>query len=366
MDDALIKKLCRTINYNTYNNIQTGLIVSAFSSTLTSIISQNSDIAKSLVAYSIGATATGLGMYAIKGNLYTKDICQIKKSYQEFINDYLLLNEAFDLKDPIEISTMFYYLVCSGYLSKDKSFTSSTKDCKDIKDVFGAEIFKGNAVCRHIAAMLSDILNNDGIYSNLVGVYYDQNENIISNESRKKLLSSIKENFKNLHGREVTNADLNVIYLKLFQELSDMTDPDVKMVDPRSKKDQKNGNHAITFAFKDGKSYYLDATCGRVLRLSERYDDNLYDGAGKYLIKEESSKILNSNIKYNEIIDRLNANKYDFVSCEEEDEMVNKTNKICKENKDVFEQFYNNNKELYEDVSDKILKLKHTPLSFHY
>lgn len=115
------------------------------------------------------------------GKNYTKDIIKIRELYQEFIKNYNKLNKAFDLSNPIQIYTMFNYLLYKGYLSKDKEFQFSGKQARDINCLIGTNVIIGQAVCRHISAMLTDILNDYGIESSQLGVYsigYNININI--------------------------------------------------------------------------------------------------------------------------------------------------------------------------------------------
>lgn len=116
------------------------------------------------------------------GKNYAKDIIKIRELYQEFIKNYNKLNKAFDLSNPIQIYTMFNYLLYKGYLSKDKEFQFSGKQARDINCLIGTNVIIGQAVCRHISAMLTDILNDYGIESSQLGVYsigYNININII-------------------------------------------------------------------------------------------------------------------------------------------------------------------------------------------
>ena len=41
-----------------------------------------------------------------------------------------------------------------------------------------------------------------------------------------------------------------------------------------------------------------------------------------------------------------------------EAKLVNRTKGICKDNLDVFEQFYNENSDIYNEISDKLLSIK--------
>lgn len=112
------------------------------------------------------------GMFFSNNKYLTKDVKLVRDLYQEFITNYNKLNKLFDLSNPIEIYTMFHYLLYKGYLSVDKNFMFSGKVAKDIEGLFGVDVIAGKGVCRHISSMLVDILNNYGIESGLLSVYF--------------------------------------------------------------------------------------------------------------------------------------------------------------------------------------------------
>ena len=173
MKDNIFKQFCESIDYNTYNKIQNILEFSTVSVALTNdfLFSQYPILNSSVDVLAYICFATYVGLAYSDGKNYTKDIKEIRSLYQEFITNYNKLNRIFDLNNPIQIYTMFNYLLYKGYLSIDKNFEFSNKEARDIKGLYGTNVISGKAVCRHISAMLTDILNNYGIESNQLGVY---------------------------------------------------------------------------------------------------------------------------------------------------------------------------------------------------
>ena len=123
------------------------------------------------------------------GEVHTKDVSQIRELYSYFINNYNKLNKIFDLNNPVEIYAMFNYLLYKGYLSKNKEFQFYDKETRNLKGLRGVDVITGKAVCRNISSMLTDILNEYGIQSNLLGVYSKQyivNVNILEQQKYTK------------------------------------------------------------------------------------------------------------------------------------------------------------------------------------
>lgn len=102
------------------------------------------------------------------------------------------------------------------------------------------------------------------------------------------------------------------------------------------------GNHLITISEYNDKVYYLDPT------------------NNKFLTKDNSSIIINKKfIKFN-LNKRRNIKR--IMQKEEETYAKNlmeeiNTHIICGENIDMFENFYSENKEKYEEVNNKMKKL---------
>ena len=336
MENNIFRQLCGKINYNTYNNIQNSLRLSGLGLILTDdLITQQYQMLNTPIDIIICTIlATALTMTWSSGKNHTKDIIQIRNLYQEFIKNYNKLNKIFDLSDPIQIHIMFNYLLYKGYLSKDKEFQFSGKQARDINCLSGTNVITGQAVCRHISAMLTDILNDYGIESSQLGVYYrDYSININILDEQKYT----KEELINWVRTHIINEKKYDFAMKLIEKV---------------------GNHAISFAFKDGKSYFLDPTQTRIYRMSESDKKMLYDDECELPIRYTSSLALSNDLKnFLRIKERL-ASQYPSVSKEEEKLMIEETMKICNGNSDIFENFYTENSELYDDISSKVLKIR--------
>lgn len=361
MKNNKFKQFCGSIDYNTYNKIQNILGVSSIGLNLINdlILSQYPILNSSVDALVYLSIASYLGLVWSHGKDYTRDIKQIRSLYQEFITNYNKLNKIFDLNDPIQIHTMFNYLLYKGYLSADKNFEFSKKEARDINGLYGASVITGKAVCRHISAMFTDILNNYGIESSQLGVYsmdYSVNINILAQPKYTK------EELVNWVQTHITDEKTYSKVMKFVEELVDKKGQSIElsteMIEDKNILKRKIGNHSITFSVKDGKSYYLDPTQKRIYRVRENDKNVLYDDeCNKVPIKLLLSIFLNDSRDYLRMREGL-SQQYPSVTREEENQMIEQTIMKFKGNMDIFEQFYNENSELYTDISSKVLKIK--------
>lgn len=254
---------------------------------------------------------------------------------------------------------MFNYLLYKGYLSKNKEFQFSGKQARDLKGLSGTEVITGKAVCRHISGMLTDILNGYGIESSQLGVYsknYSININILEEQKHTK------EELVNWVRMHITDEQTYEFVMKLIDELVDNRNQNIEisseMIDDKNILKRKVGNHAISFAFKDGKSYFLDPTQTRIYRMKESNEGTLYDSECDDIpMRLISSIVLNDSKDYLQMKKRL-SNPGLSITAEEEQALVKATLDKCKNNMDIFEQFYVDNYELYDDISSKVLNIR--------
>lgn len=265
-ENSIIRKLSSKISYNTCKKFELSYFPITFGTFLVNITISFDKILFNIPLSCIGLFSALIGTSFVLSNAcdYTKDINKVKKLYEEFLKNYDKLNKLFDLKNPVEICTMYYYLLYKGYLSKNKEFTFSAEETKDIIRILGSEVIRGNGVCRHISKMLCDILNERGIKSFPVGVYSFQD--LIFNLFDEKINKEILKN----------------------------------------KEQIKRGNHMISFALDDNKSYFLDSSSILTFyRLNKNDKEILESEEEQLIIKKEFSKIFNSKEDYKWLKDNL-------------------------------------------------------------
>ena len=88
--------------------------------------------------------------------------------YNNIINNVANLIKKLNISNPDDIFYLVSLLIQSGELSIDKTFCYDNENAWDIRGYGGIDVLKGTAVCRHEAALLSDILNKCGYDSSVV------------------------------------------------------------------------------------------------------------------------------------------------------------------------------------------------------
>lgn len=312
MENKMLTQLCNNLDYNTYLDIRDSLwIAGALGLSAHDSFLHQYPMADLVVAsLSLLAFNASLFMSLSNGETHTKNFRQIKELYEEFIVNYNKLNKLFDLKNPIQVYSMFDYLLCNGFLSKDKDFKFSSTGSKDITDLPGIDVILGRAVCRHIAPMLCDILNNYGIDA------------------------------CTFHGYSSGYGD--------------------KILSPSDLLGKVLGNHVITFAYQDGKCYYLDSTNSVIYRASDTRRKTLCCDSGEFSSRMFSLMVDPSRRDCYAKLKRDLLGQSSALSEDEEQLLDASTLDTCMNNLDVFDQFYRENSELYDDISSIASSLKST------
>lgn len=292
-----------------------------------------------MIASALSTTVDISGILLIYNSLVdneskTKEIVYIKKLYDEFIKEYNKLNKIFDFRDPNEVFAMFSYLLHKGFLSKDEIFIHDDSNTFDgIYTLLGVNIMTGNAVCRHNASLLSDIYTDLGqkslkvpiFSSNELNIFYDQFKRDTDIQALEKFTMSLE------NGKTIYDTMRELIYDKsyLLEELENIG----------------YSNHLITQVTYNDKAYFFDPTNEII---SKRFGDCLIGNDGSiYVMNRNRLKRYNPRNIKNEVIPNFILPNTPF---EDDIELITKTKKICENNQDIFQKFYNEHHELYEEV----------------
>ena len=349
MKERIIEK----IDTDTYNRISNTLAAVSFCSFLAGQALSHSYVDASFLSYalSIFGYYEVLSLYSNNNKECTIDGKKVYELYREFIKRYSKLNKKLGLNNPIEIFTLFNHLYANGYLSKDKKFKYDL-DAKtyNVGALLGANVITGKGVCRHISGMLSDIMVESDIDSINLSVYLNDYYVLYvpyCTSKQEELFKWAKENVldTNFWGR--TSSVIGQREPKPIL----MEDRDLNVIGRIS------GNHAITYASKDGINYYLDPTSGSIFRMNPT-NHKLYSSSEVLSMKSAGAKLIVSDkYSYKGLLDK--ARKYTgSMSLEEEKQLVDRTKHTIETNLSMFEEFYDNNKELYEEIKYKLLRLK--------
>lgn len=356
------KKILNSMNYNTYNVLNIVLSLASTNLYLSNLLFFDYNLIINLFVILCSCTDWGVSVYLNKNNgyIYTKDIKKIRELYDEFIKNYNKLNKVFDFNDPVSIHVMFSYLLYKGYLSSGKSFEFSEKGTIDLVFIEGANVISGHGVCRHIASMLTDILNDNNMNTVNIDCYkrYIQEAigNIVSEEeySREKNIDFINAIFDDDAKREEM-----LLQLKEYEDEGTFVDFVAILEEFKVKNGKKiSNNHLICFTEYNGYNYYLDPTNGRIYRLNE--NGNLYDACDdKIIITNNSFDIYNLfNDKELMYMKDKSESIGTYISLGEQNKIINSVKSLCNDNIDIFERFYNENNELYNEISDKLSKIR--------
>lgn len=356
----LFKKGCNLVNYNTYNNIKNGLFASSIAAGVSNIL-----LLFSPSSFGYFGTISSLfyllyGCLAFSnGSYYTKDVNELRKLYNEFISNYNKLNKDFSFDEPVSVYTMFNFLVMNGYLSKDKDFQKNNC-CYDLHPLMGSDVIAGRGVCRHLAAMLSDILNDYGIPSINTVCYTPRDKYLILPTSLSEYSKEDNYNFILKHVESPLERKILIEKLDILEEYGlYLTFSEVPM-DREEKRLEKRGNHLITYSLYKDKSYYLDPTLFNMYRLSDSEKGIVVDGYEKKIFIKKNLFYTQNDLTDKEIKKFVGyMNDYqDSISPSLEDSIVSSTIDICARNMDVFDKFYSDNYELYGEITNRLVKIK--------
>ena len=291
-------------------------------------------------------------------SLRTKDIIEIKNLYQEFITNYNKLNKDFNFDNPVQIFTMYNYLLNRGYLSKGKEYEFSSAQARDISQIAGTNVLTGRAVCRHTSALLGDILKDYGFQTGGLVAYmrsYIININTKSENlwTREECVQWVRTHMVDERAYKLLMIAIEVLY----DEHNKGMVIEAKTEDIKNPLKRFFGNHAITFAFDGKYSYYLDPTNERIYRAVD--DHTLMDAEDQLSIKKGSSILVNDGASYRFMLQKLKEN-HPSIPLEEEKKLLEETRTLCENNMDVFDKFYAENEGLITDISDRVLSLRKT------
>jgi len=344
MENKIAKKIFENMSYNTYNTIYNISYAISILGCVNPFVGAIIDLpalealVSSYIVLTQGYWATAS---IINGEKYTKEIKNIENMYNNLINKYTVLNNKFELKNPVEIYSMYNYMLYKGYLSKDGEFKFGDSNIKDICTLLGVNVVTGKAVCRHIATMLNDTYNKMDINAYTYSCHLDSNG---------ILFDTLKENISALETilESVTNSNER-------KEIENLISSHKKLLKRYTPPLIKKSNHLINIASKDGICYIMDPTNQTILK---KEPDKEYKNILKLdLVSPLGSKIklIKSRGEYDkkrEILLLPNSKE------EDDDKIITNINSLCNNNLDLLDRFKRENRELYSDINNKLIKIK--------
>jgi len=347
-----LEKLTGKIDFDTYKAIENLIGSSGFGIFLGNRLINSGNPNLLVDLFSLALVFINTNMSLSDSRFATKDMLEIKKLYQEFIQNYNKLNKVFDLKNPIEIAAMYNYLLNGGYLSLNHSFIFGKSNVRNIISLAGINVLAGEGVCRHITGLLNDILNDYGIKAKMLNGYIETIKIMIRELPRAKYT---KEELYAWIEKYVPEEEAKN---KLYERVADSDKLEFKLIQDELLF-RLLWNHAITYTFYEGHNIFLDATNDWIFNLSTNTFNLLYSVSGERMFIKPFGSLLLSNATIGSYLDlKRDLKAYPCLDLEEEQKMAANTKAICRNNEDIFEEFYQENQGLIGDVANLTLNLK--------
>lgn len=297
-----------------------------------------------LVGYILLAEAYYITTTITDCEQYTKDIKEITNLYNEFINNYAKFNNTLELNHPLEIYTLYNYMLKHGYLSNENYFSYGCRECKDIKSLLGVNIIAGEGVCRHISSTLNDIYTKLDLNASTATAYMNQEQ--MTYMLLKANLSEFEKQLKNS-----TEKEDQIMLEEAITKLKEIKTNNK----PKFTIKQKNANHMINLVSKDNIGYIIDPTNEQIHKkiIVPHEEDILksYVASSKGAILKLTKEKGNYEQKRNILLLPNSTN-------EEDKKIISNTNSICFRNIDMLKRFRDENKELYSEINDKLVNVK--------
>ncbi len=265
-----------------------------------------------------------VGMIA---NIYlerkTEEYKDLKRYYEEVLNRFVTLANTLDIKDPIEIFSLYVYMYRGGYFSYQHKFVYDI-DMKDLSLLNGIDVMRGKGVCRSISSMLTDIYRKMGFQSN----------NLIVNTNGETIQA-----LAHLNPLKLEKSENGSKFAKIISSFT-------KVI--------KIPNHMISIVDDDTFSYTLDPTNDGILYPTKfgklRVHNNPKLGMQNYVAMLTLQSLIGNFSTPNRIPGTIKQLSMDTIEFSTFEYLYKTALSIIDRNKPLLEEFYENNKGLYEQI----------------
>lgn len=255
----------------------------------------------------------------------TDEYKELNNLEKEILSRTIYFMDEFNVNDPIGMYAMYVYMYRHGYLSVDKEFVYDTR-MKDIANIGGIDVIRGKGVCRSISSLLTDLYREKGFTSSSIGVNANNAISHIEKLCDKKLEQPTREKTKKF----------------------------VKVVSASTKILPVN-NHLITTVTDGNKNFIFDPTNDGYLVKGKFNQLMLANDKNYHMTYHKSIFLINKllgQVKADSVLDIDKQLKLPSVSYEEYKDIYLDTLRACKSNVSMFDDFYNENEDLYRQVND--------------
>ena len=269
--------------------------------------------------------------YYLMSSLYKGDflkslndeLLEYRKKYYDNISFYYFdilekmrkLSLELGLKNSLELSNMYTYLLWNGYFSKDKTNVYSIENRKVIMGLLFADIMDGIGVCLNHADMLKDFLNNCGYDSAVLVNFASKNTKI---DYKMDIERKVKK-------PSFSTKIMNFVLMPIISRI---------------------GNHAFTLIKENDRMYIYDSTNLGLLEIKDPYMASVINGEGIHKLHPYTSFLVGNGTS-----SEINALSGLFLNTNlnspyDKDEFIF----TCEDNISLF----NNNISLLDDFYDDI------------
>ena len=201
-------------------------------------------------------------------------------NYNEMLTKYKDLALELKLKNALEMSMLFSYMMWNGYYSVDKKYSYKLEDRLLIPGLYSFDIIRGNGVCLAHSQLLADYLNVCSKKSSFISCNFELNET--SN------LNTFKPPIRRVHNIDIRLKFISTILSSLL-----------------CAKNSKNGNHSVTLIEDDNKFYVCDSTNLYFAQIQNDSTATIINGNGKYYLKPLSSPIEIPYADFNRLYEKV-------------------------------------------------------------
>lgn len=278
---------------------------------------------------------------------YHTKMHELKKIYDNYLQEYAKLAKVFNFGNPIEIYAMFRYCLEKGYLSENGQFSFENID-KELTNFDGTHVIEGHASCRHIAPMLSDVLRTFNLKSYNLTIYARELINVSTNISQNKNYNSNPLNVLHLLIRlGMSPEEIE----KIIKHSNNFTNS-LEIKAEYQKYENPIGNHMITIVEYNGLGYLLDASKNCIYFIDQEKNIlNSYRLIG-HIIPDE--------IKWANVKHPIGAKEVLKLPNEPINKSYNQAEQVtflCDLNQDLLINFNHENHELISEIAHKTREL---------
>lgn len=296
-------------------------------------------------------------IYKIQNDKITNELIS---DYKDLLKRYKKLLNELKINDSLSIYFINNYLIHNGYFSVNHKMNyKSSNDFLDYRNTLASEIVAGRGVCRHLSIFLRDIYKEMGFESYAVVVKL--------NDVKTKFINVTREQFnKNEIIKYIDNKCIDerkIRYLKNKIEESLQNNKYTKvLIEYNYKKDpficNICGNHVMTLVKENDKAYFLDSLNKDIYNKNADFFTSEDDAMVyiNYIITSvfEQKKAVSNIKRIIPLIDNIDTyEKMDKIAT-----ISKNIDEMIINNKNLLDDFYSNNLQLYSNMCDRLLKLK--------